>query len=96
MGGKNETTIGGLRLHESAGEVHVHDDGKSVKFIMDALTFKEEIQDALAELQKHEGIIKVNGDNSVPLYIMKDDKLYNVFVGGSGVKGELQKFFRGL
>lgn len=96
MGGINETKIGGLRLHENAGEVHVHDDDKSVKFVMDALNFKKEIQDALDLLLRGDGVFKINGKNNVPLYIIRDGSSYDISVGGTGVKGKLQRFIRSI
>lgn len=43
MGGNNETRLAGpahLRIHENSGEVHIHDDVRGTKFVMDAPTFK--------------------------------------------------------
>ena len=34
MGGANQFNESNLRIHESGGDVHVHDDAKSVRFKM--------------------------------------------------------------
>lgn len=45
MGGSNETTLTGLstlRIHESGGNVHVHDDLRGTKLSMPVKKFKKE------------------------------------------------------
>jgi len=55
MGGNNETRLPGpanLRVHESGGDVHVHDDLRGTKFYMLAARFKTEYARMRAELEK--------------------------------------------
>lgn len=47
MGGSHETRLPGpdnLRIHESGGDVHIHDDVRGTKFAMPATKFKNEYE----------------------------------------------------
>lgn len=96
MGGNNETKISGLRLHENSGQVHIHDDKSGSKFILNASLFKKEITDSFKQLQKKEGIIRIAGNTSNCLYLLKDGNSYEMFIGGPSIKSDLQKFIRGI
>lgn len=80
MGGLNETTINGLRLHTNNGEVHIHDDKRQLKFSASLDNFKEDVEDALKNLEKSEGSIKITGNTSNDLYLIKEGKKLNVFL----------------
>lgn len=54
MGGSNETRLPGsdnLRIHESGGDVHVHDDVRGTKFFMPTKQFKKEYSQIKKVLQ---------------------------------------------
>lgn len=59
MGGSNETTINGLRMHVNNGEVHVHDDKSSLKASFSASVFKKEMKDALEKLEDNDGVVDI-------------------------------------
>lgn len=98
MGGTNEMTLLGLRMHISNGDVHVHDDKNSLKFTMKKDSFKSEIEDAFSYLEKNEGVISLEGINNVNLCIGKRDNKHFVFImnGKDSVKKELETFIKGL
>lgn len=53
MGGSNETILDGpdkLRMHESCGRVHIHDDKRNIKFDMKMKKFKSEYSASRAGL----------------------------------------------
>lgn len=97
MGGSNETRIEGLRLHVSEGNVHVHDDAKSLKFIEKKDMFKKEVNAALKDLEKSKngGMVKIEGAIGA-LYISKENKNYSMFlVGSTSIKTQLTAFLKG-
>lgn len=93
MGGTNEEKINGLRLHVNAGKVHVHDDGKGLKFSDDTSNFKAEVESAIRSLEKADGIVKIDGTGAT-LCIMKDGKSYDMFLAGGSIKTKLTEFMR--
>lgn len=56
MGGSSEFKIGDLRVHESGGEVHVHDDKKGLRFVMPVADFKGEYDNLKAAIE--DGVVK--------------------------------------
>jgi hypothetical protein len=80
MGGQNEVTISGLRMHVSNCKVHVHDDSRKMKYERTNGNFKAEVKDAIKQLEDQNGIIKINGDTDTSLYIFKDNKNFNIFL----------------
>lgn len=94
MGGSNETLINGLRLHVSGGEVHIHNDKSHDKFSLEEDMFKSEVKSALNTLKKRDGVSCIPGTGSQALYIMKNDGVYNLFVGGKSIKKDLESFIR--
>ena len=64
MGGNSEFTIGDLRVHESNGDIHIHDDKKSLKLAMPTSDFKREYADLKSSIE--DGVVKKamisNGD----------------------------------
>lgn len=97
MGGYNETRISGLRLHVSEGNVHIHDDSKSLKFIEKKDLFKKELNTALKDLEKSKngGMVKVEGATGA-LYLSKENKIYSIFLAGNtSIKTQLETFLKG-
>jgi len=100
MGGSNETTIAGLRMHVSGGEVHVHDDSHSLKFSKKVEDFKSEVKDVLDDSQfgsnNPDGIMIIEADKGANLCIGRHNK--NVFaflLGTSSIKSQLDSFIKG-
>ena len=98
MTDKNSTTVEELRFQDySNGEVHVHDDSHSLKFVGTKKDFKKKVEDALQQLKKSDGIIKIEGKSKEVLYLCKDEKSFHVFVAGTGNKRrKLTNFIKGL
>lgn len=44
MGGNYEMKIGGLRVHENGGNIHIHDDSNNIKFSMPVSDFKTKFE----------------------------------------------------
>jgi hypothetical protein len=92
MSGTNETLIGGLRFHVSGTTVHVHDDNRKLKFEGNAIGFKQQVEIALKELEKTEGIIKISGTKD-DLCIVSDGKKISLFLSSNqDVKSDLNSF----
>ena len=95
MGGNYETTINGLRFHENAGEVHVHDDAKGLKFVTDKNTFRQDYEDMVKDMI--EGIAWIEGKTKARLFIMKEGKNHLVFLAeGKNNKKALDNFVGNL
>ena len=91
MGGTNEETISGLRVHLKNGDVHLHDDDKNLKFKMESSEFKEEIEDAFKE--KNDGVVVIPGDGKNSLCILKTGRTLNVFLkDNTSIKPKLKAF----
>ena len=56
MGGNSEFTIGDLRVHESNGDIHIHDDKKNIKLAISAADFKREYADLKSSIE--DGVVK--------------------------------------
>lgn len=94
MGGKNETTISGLRLHVSKGDVHIHDDSKKLKFKISCENFKLEVKEAFNSLESDDGIYEIIGKKD-SLCIMRSGRTISMFVkDGNGIKQKLQSFLK--
>ena len=92
MGGSNGDTISGLRFHVSGGEVHVHDDSKSIKFTARPNDFKEQVSDALELLDDEDGMVKIEGKTKESLCIIKDGGTLDVCIlSKRGIKQKLEK-----
>lgn len=97
MGGSNEKNICGLRLHlnDDEGKVHIHDDSRGIKFLLDKKEFNEEVSDSFKLLNGKDGITKIQGDNSVSLFILCENKKYTMFISDrTSIKKELNEFIR--
>lgn len=96
MGGTNPETILGMRLHISGGDVHIHDDAKSMKFSMDQSKFKKELEDSIDELTSSDGIITIEGKTKDQLCVGKKDRKFFMFLMDGGcVKSKLLDFIKG-
>lgn len=94
MGGMNETTIHGLRLHIENNMVHVHDDSKSLKFEMHKSDFKTEIEDAIRSLDVTDGLVKLPGTKD-DLCIVSDGCCLSMYlVSKKNIKNDLQNFIK--
>jgi hypothetical protein len=96
MGGTSETTIGKLRYHVNNGNVHVHDDSKSLKFECKSESFKSQVNDAL-KLLKEDGVVKINGLNN-DIILIKDGTKFDICLSSAtdikSVKSELESFLK--
>jgi len=103
MGGKNETTIAGLRFHENNGFVHIHDDTKKLKFEMKSTLFSEEIKGITKELKNKEGIACITGSGYSTLCLCRKGKDLFAFLisglvgkGGTDIEKDLKNFVEAL
>jgi len=95
MGGRNEETICGLRMHINGSEVHIHDDGKSMKFVTDCENFKEKMKEGFEALKKADGIFPIDGDGACNFYLLKIGRNLTCFVMDSNSsKQKLETFTR--
>ena len=93
MGGKNETTISGLRLHVSNSNVHIHDDSKKLKFEMSSRNFKQEVEEAFSSLTSN-GIYEIQGKKD-SLCILRSGRVISMFLkDANGIKQKLQSFLK--
>ena len=98
MGGTNEKTVDGLRMHVSNGDVHVHDDARSIKFWTSKSDFKESMEKALQEIKesKNDGIIRINGDSRNDLCLVKEGASTYMFLSETEDKTkEIETFLKG-
>ena len=96
MGGTNTETINGLRLHISNGDVHIHDDKKSLKFKKDQKDFKDCIYEAFDNLDEEDGIYKITAECGSDLNIVKEDKIFSMFLSDNiSIKSKLKSFLKG-
>lgn len=106
MGGTNEQTLNGLRLHINGGEVHVHDDSKGLKFTSARAIFKHQVSEAVEELDKFKGdcVTKIDGSSSTlvkgkvstSLCIAKYSGKFFIFLtDNSSSKAGIKNFLKG-
>jgi hypothetical protein len=94
MGGTNETTINSLRLHVNNGNVHIHDDNKSLKFECSGASFKSQCADALTTLAAEDGIFRLTGSKD-DMLLIKDGKKFNLcLIADKDMKSELESFIK--
>jgi hypothetical protein len=77
MGGLNETKINGLRMHIEGGDVHVHDDSKSLKFSLNQRDFKKEIDEVMKS--EGDGVSAIEG-RGASLCVVKRGKTTGIFL----------------
>jgi hypothetical protein len=80
MGGTNEDTISGLRIHESDGDIHIHDDSKDLKFKLDLEDFKKEVNASFEALKKKDGLCEIFGNNSDTLCFIRRKGKFSMFI----------------
>lgn len=82
-------------MHINNGDVHIHDDANSHKFISPCKIFKKDAQEAIDALSRRsEGVSKIKGTTGTILYLLRDGKDYHMFLSGSSMKTELKKFIK--
>jgi len=101
MGYKDTQEIAGFRFQKyDSGEVHVHDDKNSVKFIhKDATRFKSDAEQALKDLaQVDDGAAIIEGEPKGPdLMLIKTSNGIQVFVKKKdSEETKFKKFLKGL
>lgn len=96
MGGTNSDSINNLRFHVNNGEVHIHDDARSLKFVAKTKNFTSEVKEAINTLETTDGIIKIDGTSKEKLYLIKDNKNLLVFIANDvDQKDKLETFLKG-
>jgi hypothetical protein len=101
MGGSNEKTVGGLRFHQSNGEVHLHDDKNNLKYSSEEHAFKKDIQNGLKEFKNcPDGLIVIanplNKGNADLCLGIKDKKMFTFLLGKSCIKSDLESIIKGI
>jgi len=79
---KTTDTIAGLRFQEypESNEIHVHDDGKSLRFIAGTKAFKEDVTSALIDLKAGPGATIIEGTSKEKLCLISDGKKIRAIV----------------
>jgi hypothetical protein len=95
MGGTNETTIAGLRIHRNNGEVHIHDDSKSKKFCMGEKYFSNEVSEALKGLKQKDSVVSIGG-RGADLILGKSGQGYFMALVGNTTVSEINDLIKGL
>lgn len=95
MGGTNSETINNLRFHINNCEVHIHDDARSLKFVVKKDKFVSEVQDALDTFKSSDGIIEIEGSSKEKLCLIKNGKNFTTFImSDNNVQTNLEKFIK--
>ncbi len=91
MGGTNEDTISGLRIHVNNGDIHFHDDSRSIKFELDLEDLKKEVEESFNALKKKEGMVEIQGNTKTSLCLIKKQGKFNIFLldNSSSIKQKL-------
>ena len=79
---KTTDTIAGLRFQEypESNEVHVHDDGKSLRFVAKKAAFKSDVGSALVDLKAGPGATIIEGTSKEKLFLISDGKKIKALV----------------
>ena len=79
---KTTETIAGLRFQEypESNEVHVHDDGKSLRFVAKTAAFKSDVKSALEDLKAGPGVTIIEGTSMERLYLISDGQKIKALV----------------
>jgi hypothetical protein len=79
---KTSDIIAGLRFQEypESKEVHVHDDGKSLRFVAGTCNFKGDVASALIDLKAGPGATIIDGTSKEKLCLVSDGKKIKAFV----------------
>jgi len=98
MGGTNESTINGLRMHVKDGNVHVHDDKASLKWSYDAAEFKKVATKALKGLSGADGVATFCDRAGTSLCVGNDPEgnmFISLFKSGDKLDG-FKSFIKGI
>ena len=79
MGGINEQTLAGLRIHIKDEDIHIHDDTKRLKFSSDLEKFKMEINRTFRALEKKDGLVEIPGTGDT-LCVVKRGKIFSLII----------------
>jgi hypothetical protein len=97
---KTTDTIAGLRFQEYPEDkvVHVHDDGKSLRFIAKTSVFKSDVESALVDLKAGPGAVIIEGTSKEKLCLFSDGKRIKAFVMGDkdDMTKEIESFIKKL
>jgi hypothetical protein len=95
MGGLNEKTVSGLRIHINDDNIHFHDDTKCLKFYSDLEIFKINIEEAFKALDKRDGMVEIPGKEDT-LCIMRRRDTFSLFIiDNNDIKEELLTYLKG-
>jgi hypothetical protein len=61
-------------------KVIIYDKNKTILFSLDMVSFKVALKDKLDLIEKQEGVVKIEGENPVDLYLMNDNKKIFIFL----------------
>lgn len=99
MGGDiyNKTSHGLRYQTYSGGQLHIHDDAKSLKFVANTKAFKKDVEEALKDLKAaHGGAIQIVGTSIEVLYLIQDSGKTFILVAKNSDEKELKDFVRSL
>ena len=96
MGGTNETTINGLRMHVSNGQTHIHDDKASLKAFMDTKDFKKEMKDALERLEDGDGVVDIVGRGATILVTKYNGNISMSLVNTRSQQTDIKNFIESI
>lgn len=93
---KDSTTINGLRFQTyDTKMVHIHDDSHGIKFESDSAFFKGEMNDALKQLEKDDGVVAIQGLKNARFLVCKHGKNFNgVVVKDEDMKQQIEDFIK--
>lgn len=79
---KTQSVISGLRFQEypESKEVHVHDDGKSLRFVAGTCDFKGDVASALIDLKAGPGATIIGGNSKEKLCLISDGQKIKAFI----------------
>lgn len=68
---KDCTNINGYRFqfYTDTGIVHIHDDKNNIKFVKNSKEFKKELEEALNDLGRDDGLVEIKSDSGPNLYV---------------------------
>lgn len=94
MGGSNEETIAGLRIHTKDGIIHLHDDAKHLKFYMGVEDFKKEIDASFEALKGKDGLCSIVGDPNILCVLKRNKKFTMVIIDQESIKQKLLNYLK--
>jgi len=94
MGGMNEQTFTGLRLHIKDGDIHIHDDTKKLKFSSDLEEFKIEIKRTFRALEKKDGLVEIPGTGDTLCVVKRRDIFSLIILNRKSIKEKLSTYLK--